>query len=81
MKIHVAIAICILITSNLIGQNSAEYVKEKLGIYHTNFPQEKVYIHHDKPQYVLGDKIWYKAYLLDAILHQSLTPSQQVVVE
>jgi len=81
MKIHIAIGISCLIASSLIAQTSAESVKEKLGVYHTNFPQEKVYVHYDKPQYVLGERIWYKAYLLDAILHQSLTPSQQVVVE
>ncbi|RLD21294.1 MAG: hypothetical protein DRI69_04415 [Bacteroidetes bacterium] len=81
MKFHITLIICCLITSGVFAQSSAESVKEKLGVYHTNFPQEKVYIHHDKPQYVLGEKIWYKAYLLDAILHQSLTPSQQVVVQ
>jgi hypothetical protein len=68
-------------THTLNAQNASDVVKEKLGIYHTNFPQEKVYLNHDKPQYVLGEKIWYKVYLLDAILHQALTPSQQVVVE
>lgn len=64
------------------AQNMAlEMVKEKMGIYHVNFPQEKVYIHHDKPQYVLGEQIWFKAYLLSAILHDPITPSQQVIVE
>jgi hypothetical protein len=57
------------------AQNMAlEMVKEKMGIYHVNFPQEKVYIHHDKPQYVLGEQIWFKAYLLSAILHDPITP-------
>lgn len=81
MKFYTTLILCCLIYSGVFAQSSAESVKEKLGIYHTNFPQEKVYINHDKPQYVLGEKIWYKAYLLDAILHQSLTPSQQVVVQ
>ncbi|NNE28884.1 MAG: hypothetical protein HKN16_04585, partial [Saprospiraceae bacterium] len=58
-----------------------EKVKEKMGIYHVNFPQEKVYVHHDKPHYVLGEQIWFKVYLVSAILHDPLTPSQQVTVE
>lgn len=36
------------------------------------FPQEKLYIHTDRTQYVTGERIWFRAYLLDAILH---TPS------
>ena len=30
------------------------------------FPQEKVYIHTDRPYYLKGDTIWFRAYLVDA---------------
>lgn len=36
------------------------------------YPQEKVYLHTDKPYYAIGDEIWFKAYLVNA---QTLRPS------
>ena len=31
---------------------------------------EKIYVHTDKPIYAVGDTIWLKAYVVDAVLHQ-----------
>ena len=47
----------------------------------TNLPQEKVYLHTDKPYYFVGDTIWLKAYLVNAITHFSGNGSQYVYVE
>lgn len=44
-------------------------------------PQEKVYLHTDKPYYFVGDTIWLKAYLVNAITHFSSNGSQYVYVE
>ncbi|HEX8607355.1 MAG TPA: TonB-dependent receptor, partial [Pedobacter sp.] len=33
-------------------------------------PQEKVYLHMDKPYYALGDTIWFKAYITTGSRHQ-----------
>ncbi|MFP5082213.1 TonB-dependent receptor, partial [Pedobacter sp. JCM 36344] len=33
-------------------------------------PQEKVYLHMDKPYYALGDTIWFKAYVVTGSRHQ-----------
>jgi hypothetical protein len=33
-------------------------------------PQEKVYLHMDKPYYALGDTIWFKAYVVTGFQHQ-----------
>ncbi len=63
------------------GQVAQDRIVEGLEYRLLNFPQEKVYIHHDKPVYVLGEVIWYRCYLVDAIYHQTLTPSLQVNVE
>ncbi|MBC5775843.1 hypothetical protein H8S95_17340 [Pontibacter sp. KCTC 32443] len=45
---------------------------EKFTRFQKANPQEKVYIQTDKPFYLPGDTIWYKAYVLDAT---DLTPS------
>ena len=39
-------------------------VKEGLELLNTAFPQERIYIHFDKPAYAPGETIWYKAYLM-----------------
>ncbi len=31
--------------------------------YEEKFPQEKIYIHYDKPYYLAGETIWFKAYI------------------
>ena len=42
-------------------------VKDQLS--HFEYPQkgEKIYIHHDKPYYVAGENIWFKAYVLEMV--------------
>lgn len=47
--------------------------------YHA--PQEKVYLHTDKPYYSAGEEIWFKAYVLNASTHFPNTQSRYVYVE
>lgn len=47
----------------------------------TEMPQEKVYVHTDKPYYFAGDTIWLKAYLVNAITHFPDNGSQYVYIE
>ncbi|MDR2147172.1 MAG: hypothetical protein LBE91_12000, partial [Tannerella sp.] len=45
------------------------------------FPQEKLHLHTDRNMYVPGEKIWFKAYVVDAHTHLYPTYSQYVYVE
>lgn len=47
------------------AQNIREVV-EKFQLFNTQFPQEKVYVHTDKPEYYTGEDVWFKAYLINA---------------
>jgi TonB-dependent SusC/RagA subfamily outer membrane receptor len=38
---------------------------KKLDDYTSKYPQEKVYLQLDKPHYTAGDRIWFKAYLVN----------------
>ncbi len=50
-------------------------------IWHT-IPQEKVYLHTDKPYYYsAGDDIWFNAYIVNAATHTPDTKSRFVYVE
>lgn len=58
-----------------------ENLLKKLQQYHTDRPQEKIYIHHDKPFYAAGDNLWFKAYILEASLHHLDSQSRVLYVE
>jgi len=45
------------------------------------FPQEKIHLHTDRDIYVPGEKIWFKAYVVDASTHQHSAGSRYVYVE
>lgn len=44
-------------------------------------PQEKLYLHLDKPFYGAGEKIWFKGYLLNAVTHQDSVQSNFIITE
>lgn len=44
-------------------------------------PQEKVFLHLDKPYYVAGDTLWFKAYLQDAATHKIDSASRVLYVD
>ncbi len=52
-----------------------------LETFHQNYPQEKIYVFHDKPYYVLGEDIWFSVFACHAVNHRSITPSGLVYVE
>ena len=45
------------------------------------FPQEKIYLHTDKPCYISGERIWFRAHLADAETHVPWPVSPYVYVE
>ncbi len=54
---------------------------KKLEEYTKKYPQEKVYLHLDKPYYAIGDNIWFKAYVVDAKTSTPSTLSNILYVE
>jgi hypothetical protein len=45
------------------------------------FPQEKIYLQTDKPYYSAGDRIWFRAHLLHATLHEPYDLSRYIYIE
>jgi TonB-dependent Receptor Plug Domain len=56
-------------------------IEEALKTYMLTNPQEKAYLHLDKPYYMAGETIWFKAYLFDGIGHTIDSVSQVVYVD
>jgi len=69
-------------SSYLHGQNS---VPERISsLFHAQlsvFPQEKIHLHTDKPYYISGEKIWFRAHVADAATHYPVSYSRYVYVE
>src|SRR6476661_1645434 len=45
------------------------------------FPQERMYLHIDKTQYLAGEIAWFKAYLVDAVSKQPSGKSKVAYIE
>ncbi len=45
------------------------------------FPQEKIYLHLDKPYYAVGEKIWFRAHMVHAALSLPYELSRYIYVE
>ena len=81
-KIALIIFLTICITK-LYGQDEA--FKDIISFNMTKqlmvFPHEKIYLHTDKPYYITGEKIYFRAFLLDAFSNQTVIASRYVYVE
>ena len=67
------------ISSALHDKNGQELV----SLFHNQlavFPQEKIYLHTDKPYYLSGERIWFRAHLANAATHIPEPVSRYVYV-
>ncbi|MDR2146668.1 MAG: hypothetical protein LBE91_09460 [Tannerella sp.] len=58
-------------------ENPAISFRNQLSV----FPQEKIYLHTDKPFYITGEKIWFRTHLVNAENHIPASASLYVYVE
>jgi TonB-dependent SusC/RagA subfamily outer membrane receptor len=65
----------------LSAQTVIPGLEDKIEDYYRRYPQQKVYLHLDKEAYRAGEKIWYRAYLVDARTHKPDTISKNLIVE
>lgn len=63
------------------GKSLTEKILLQLEKYRQNTPQEKLYLHFDKPYYMAGETMWFKGYLFDGIQHGIDSVSRVVYVD
>ncbi|HEY1200068.1 MAG TPA: hypothetical protein VGE79_03755, partial [Niastella sp.] len=51
-----------------LGAGYAQQIDSMVNLYGERFPQEKIYVHFDKPAYNTGETMWFKSYLYAGIL-------------
>lgn len=75
------IVILMTTTSSMYAQSIQDTIITCFSIYEKIAPQEKLYLHLDKPFYGAGEKIWFKGYLLNAVTHQDNVQSNFIITE
>jgi TonB-dependent SusC/RagA subfamily outer membrane receptor len=84
-KFYASLAIAFCITTAFTftqeGENITEKIVAKLEKYRVNTPQEKVYLHFDKPYYMAGETMWFKGYLFDGTSHKIDSVSRVMYVD
>ncbi|GAA4807249.1 TonB-dependent receptor plug domain-containing protein [Olivibacter ginsenosidimutans] len=63
------------------AQDNVEQIAKPLETWAKDFPQEKVHVHTDKPYYMAGDTIWFKAYTVIGAHHQLSSLSGALYVD
>jgi hypothetical protein len=78
-----AALLCLAATFAFIRTDDDPITKiiSQLNKWTETYPQEKVYLHTDKPYYNAGEKIWFKAYLVIGENHQLSAKSAILNVE
>ena len=84
---HVGIYIflSLFITVTIIRGNEKEITPDSIPEFFLQqqniFPQEKIYVQTDKSNYLVGDTIWFRAFLVDACMHTLSTLSNFVYAD
>ncbi len=79
-----AMAWLLLLTLTVTGappEDTANNLHKNLKEFERLFPLQKVYLHTDKDEYLCGEKIWFKAYVVNARTLQPDTMSKNLHVK
>jgi len=75
LKPVIIVLIHILFLQGICAQtpmNMSDYLSKKFLNYTTSVPREEIFVHSDREEYLSGEDMWFKVYLID---RQSLKPS------
>ncbi len=85
MKKHIFLLLSFLASVLLLGfiqeDEPLKKILQQIEKYRQQYPQEKVHLHMDKPYYAIGDKIWFKAYVVNAEKNELSDHSRILYVE
>lgn len=74
-------AIVAFLLSPMVGISQQTTLSQQLVQHSQRAVQEKVFVHLDRPLYLVGETIWFKTFCVDASLHQPLTMSKVAYLE
>ena len=71
----------VMLAAVLSQAQVGDSIASRMALQRYVFPQEKIHVMTDKPRYMAGDTIWFRAWVVDAASHQPVDASQFVYVE
>ncbi|MBN1414567.1 MAG: TonB-dependent receptor plug domain-containing protein [Bacteroidales bacterium] len=77
----ILLAVCWLFLGSADEDNRLTRLRETFWKYMVKYPQQKAYLHLDRPYYYAGEIIWFKAYLVDGMYHRPDSFSTNLYVE
>ncbi|MEL7123321.1 MAG: hypothetical protein AAFO07_27985, partial [Bacteroidota bacterium] len=81
LLLSISLVVLMLSASHYVNNDWLEKAKNQLVKYTSLYPQEKVYLHTDKPHYAKGETIWFSTYLVESRLNTPNAMSNAVYVE
>ena len=80
MRIIISLVLILTAAASLLAQD-IDAISARIDLQCTEFPQEKIHVMTDQGNYLVGDTIWLRAWVVDAATHQPVNASQFVYVE
>ena len=80
-KAFLLLPLTFFLSASRFGADPIDKLTSSLTRWTTTSPQEKLYIHTDKPYYAVGDTIWFKAYVTIGSRHQLSAVSGAMYVD
>ena len=79
---HIITSLVFILTAatSLLAQD-IDAIAARIDLQRQEFPQEKIHLMTDRSDYLAGDTIWLRAWVVDAASHQPVDASQFVYVE
>ena len=83
MRQFISLAVCViaLVAYSANSITSADTVASNLARQVYQYPQEKIHVTTDKPYYLGGDTIWFRAFVVNAATHEPVHISKYAYVE
>lgn len=77
-----ALILCLSVSGKVAAQaNGITSITQDLDAHRRKAPQEKLFLHLDRPVYACGETMWFKVYSVDGTLHRPLDLSKVAYVE
>jgi hypothetical protein len=70
LSAFIILAIILSFSSLPTSEKKTQEIISKTNLYNLRFPQEKIYLHLDRPSYWANDDIWFKAYVKDSPINE-----------
>ena len=75
------LALFLVLASFGVQAGEPTNLQQRILDYYRKVPQERVFVHTDKPCYTPGDTVWFRAHVVDAVTHMPVARSRYVYVE